>query len=139
MIYGLMENLISKDNIEKIDLNYTDMEFNQPSVMITDYLLALSLIYFGYRIYKRQEEREFKTYFVIAFFALALASFLGGTYHGLLNSLPDILVTILWKLTLLSVGITNFSLAMGYTGFSLDKSKIPQKKALRAKAPSAFK
>ncbi len=61
----------------------------------------------------------------MAFFALALASFVGGTYHGLVDSLPELVAQVLWKITLLVIGTTNFSLAMGYTGFSLTRIKIP--------------
>jgi hypothetical protein len=74
---------------------------------------------------KRQEARDFKKYFVMAFFALALASFTGGTYHGFVDTLPELVAQLLWKATLLAVGVTNFSLAMGYTNFSLKKLKLP--------------
>lgn len=50
---------------------------------------------------------RFSRYWALAFLALALAAFLGGTWHGLLRS------DLLWKATLLAVGVASFGMVAG--------------------------
>jgi hypothetical protein len=50
---------------------------------------------------------RFSRYWALAFLALALAAFSGGTWHGLLRS------DLLWKVTLLAVGVASFGMVAG--------------------------
>jgi hypothetical protein len=49
---------------------------SEPVTMLTDYALGAVSAYLGVRLFR------FSKYWAIAFLALALAAFLGGTWHG---------------------------------------------------------
>ena len=69
--------------------------------MLTDYALGAVSGWLGLRLFRSSK------YWGIAFIALALAAFLGGTWHGVVQS------DLLWKATLLSVGIASFGMVAG--------------------------
>ena len=74
---------------------------SEPVTMLTDYALGAVSAYLGVRLFR------FSRYWAIAFLALALAAFLGGTWHGLVQS------DLLWKATILSVGVASFGMVAG--------------------------
>jgi len=74
---------------------------SEPVTLLTDYALGAVSAYLGVRLLK------FSRYWALAFLALALAAFLGGTWHGLFRS------DVLWKATLLSVGMASFGMVTG--------------------------
>ncbi len=74
---------------------------NEPVTLLTDYALGAVSAWLGLRL------SRFSRFWGIAFLALALAAFLGGTWHGLLQS------DLLWKATVLSVGIASFGMVAG--------------------------
>lgn len=73
----------------------------EPVTMLTDYALGAVSAWLGLRLFR------FSRYWAVAFLALALAAFLGGTWHGFLQS------DLLWKATILSVGVASFGMVMG--------------------------
>lgn len=96
------------------------MQITEPSVMITDYILGVAMAYYGYLMLKRQiPDYKVRKYFVIFFISLSITAFVGGTFHGFTNIFPELLLGVLWKITLFGAGVTSFSLAMGYSVFSL--------------------
>ena len=73
----------------------------EPVTMLTDYALGAVSAYLGVRLFR------FSKYWAIAFLALALAAFLGGTRHGFWQH------HLLWKATILSVGVASFGMVAG--------------------------
>ena len=74
---------------------------SEPVTLLTDYALGAVSAWLGFRLL------GFSRYWAIAFLALALAAFLGGTWHGFLQS------DLLWKATILSVGVASFGMVAG--------------------------
>ena len=74
---------------------------SEPVTMLTDYALGAVSAYLGVRLFR------FSKYWAIAFLALALAAFLGGTWHGFWQH------DLLWKATILSVGVASFGMVAG--------------------------
>jgi hypothetical protein len=74
---------------------------SEPVTMLTDYALGAVSAYLGVRLLR------FSKYWAAAFLALALAAFLGGTWHGLWQH------DLLWKATILSVGVASFGMVAG--------------------------
>lgn len=74
---------------------------NEPVTLLTDYALGVVSAWLGLRLFRCSN------YWAIAFLALALAAFLGGTWHGLFQN------DVLWKATVLSVGVASFGMVAG--------------------------
>ncbi|HEX6318403.1 MAG TPA: hypothetical protein VFZ84_05970 [Burkholderiales bacterium] len=74
---------------------------SEPVTMLTDYALGAVSAYLGVRLFR------FSKYWAIAFLALALAAFLGGTWHGFWPH------DLLWTATILSVGVASFGMVTG--------------------------
>jgi hypothetical protein len=74
---------------------------NEPVTALTDYALAAVSAVLGFRLLQRTR------LWALAFFALALAALLGGTWHGFWRS------DLLWKATTLSVGVASFGMVAG--------------------------
>ena len=74
---------------------------SEPVTMLTDYALGAVSGWLGLRLV------GFAKYWAVAFLALALAAFLGGTWHGFVQS------HLLWKATLLCVGVASFGMVLG--------------------------
>jgi hypothetical protein len=83
---------------------------SEPVTLLTDYALGAVSAYLGVRLFR------FSRYWALAFLALALAAFLGGTWHGLVQS------DLLWKATLLSVGVASFGMVAGSAKKTLSES-----------------
>ena len=74
---------------------------SEPMTALTDYALAGVSAWLGWRL------RGFSRFWALAFVALALAAFLGGTWHGFLHG------DLLWKATTLAVGVASFGMVAG--------------------------
>ena len=83
---------------------------NEPSTVITDYVLGAVSTWVAVRLFR--EESPAKKFWAIAFAALAVGAFLGGTWHGFVHS------ELLWKATVLSVGFASFGMVAG-SGYSM--------------------
>ena len=79
----------------------TAARVNEPVTMLTDYALAAVSVVLGVRLIR------FARFWALAFLALALAAFLGGTWHGFWQN------DLLWKATTLSVGVASFGMVVG--------------------------
>ena len=78
---------------------------SEPMTLVTDYLLAAVTAWLAWRL--RGSAQHSRRWWAVAFAALALGAFLGGTWHGFVQN------TILWKATLLSVGVASFGMVSG--------------------------
>jgi len=77
------------------------MTIHEPMTLATDYMLTIAAAVFAAMLWRSNRM------WALAFVFTALGSFLGGTYHGLLQE------PWLWKLTVLAIGIASFFLLAG--------------------------
>jgi hypothetical protein len=73
----------------------------EPVTTLTDYALAVVCAVLGWKLVSASK------LWAAAFLALAAAALLGGTWHGFVQS------DLLWKATVLSVGIASFAMIAG--------------------------
>lgn len=85
---------------------------NEPMTVITDYALGGVAAWLSFLLFRSAQAA--RQLWALAFAALAAAAFLGGTWHGFLQS------NLLWKATTLSAGIASFGMVAGssYAVFS---------------------
>jgi len=85
----------------------------EPMTVLTDYALAGVTGWLAFALYRSREGRRSRSFWTLAFAALALAALLGGTWHGFAARLPESAVILVWKATVLSVGIASFGMLAG--------------------------
>lgn len=79
----------------------------QADIVLTDYLLAVECLLFTALLSRGGGSfRRVKTAFAMTFAALGLAAFLGGTWHGFFSGAESAFGTLLWTMTLISLGLT---------------------------------
>jgi len=91
------------------------MTISEPMTLLTDYVLAGVTGWLGFLLFKNRESQRSRSWWSMAFAALALGAFLGGTWHGFLQS------DLLWKATVLSVGVAIFGMLVGSAYATLDE------------------
>lgn len=94
--------------------------FDEPSTMMTDYLLAVQCLYF-FLYLSRHRHDSFSHYMKLAFLAIGLAALTGGTVHGFRPVLADGVETALWLMTLYATGVAAFLLSVACFRLSLPK------------------
>jgi len=91
------------------------MEFINPTTITTDYLMSAIGIFFSYRLFvlyrNARQTSSLLWSFAFAFSAAAAAA--GGTYHGIVMEPSGFLASLLWKITVYSVGFASFSMLTG--------------------------
>ena len=70
----------------------------EPDVALTDYALAIECTVFAYLLYRK----ELKVFFGSA----AVASLAGGTVHGFFLDARTLGNAVLWRITLIAIGVT---------------------------------
>jgi hypothetical protein len=85
---------------------------NEPMTVVTDYLLGGIAAWLALLLFRSAQTS--RRLWALAFAALAAAAFLGGIWHGFLQS------NLLWKATTLSAGLASFGMVAGssYAVFS---------------------
>ena len=81
--------------------------------MLTDYALAGVTAWLSGSLARAREGQRSRALWALAFAALALTATLGGTWHGFAPSFAPIAVLLLWKATVLCVGIASFGMLAG--------------------------
>jgi uncharacterized protein DUF6962 len=104
----------------------------EPMTVLTDYALAGVTGGLALALYRSREGRRSRSLWTLAFAALALAAFLGGTWHGFAPRLPESAVILVWKGTVLSVGLASFGMLAGSAAAAAPSTGI--EKALLAVA-----
>lgn len=89
------------------------MTIAEPSTLLTDYALAGVTGWLAWSLFRSREGQRARSFWALAFTALALAAALGGTWHGFAPAFAPIAVVLLWKATVLSVGIASFGMLAG--------------------------
>ncbi len=91
------------------------MTIAEPMTLLTDYLLAAFVFGLAVRLsghYLRCRRRSVR-WWAAGFYASAAAALLGGSYHGFLPYLGSFPAMLLWKATVLSVGVAALCLFAG--------------------------
>lgn len=86
---------------------------DEPVTMLTDYALAGVTGWLGWLLYRARENVRARSFWALAFAALALAAALGGTFHGFFGTLSEGARYLLWKTTVLAVGVASFGMLAG--------------------------
>ena len=88
------------------------MSITEPATMLTDYALGALCLWLGWKLYAPAASRRQTavSLWAGAFFATALASFVGGTFHGFTSILSDSTLEGLWKVTVYLTGFSSFFL-----------------------------
>ena len=86
---------------------------DEPMTMLTDYVLATVAAWLGFLLFRAREGQTSRKYWALAFATLALGSALGGTYHGFASRLDDSTHHLLWKATVLTIGVASFGMTVG--------------------------
>ena len=88
------------------------MTIHEPMTVLTDYALGGVAAWLSLLLFRCPQTS--RRLWALAFAALAAAAFLGGTWHGFLQS------SLLWKATTLSAGVASFGMVAGssYAVFS---------------------
>jgi hypothetical protein len=85
----------------------------EPMTMLTDYVLAGVTARLAWLLFRSREGRRARAFWTLAFAALALAALLGGTWHGFGPRLSEFALALVWKVTVLSVGVASFGMLAG--------------------------
>lgn len=91
------------------------MTIAEPMTLLTDYTLAGVTGWLGWLMFRKREGQAVRWFWALAFAALTVAAVLGGTHHGFAPRLSDGTLHLLWKATVLAVGIANFALLAAST------------------------
>lgn len=86
------------------------MTIAEPSTLLTDYALAGVTGWLAWSLFRVREGHRARSFWALAFAALALAAALGGTWHGFAPAFAPIAVILVWKATVLSVGVASFGM-----------------------------
>ena len=89
------------------------MTIAEPSTLLTDYALAGVTGWLAWSLFRAREGQGARSFWALAFAALALAAALGGTWHGFAPAFAAITVLLVWKATVLSVGVASFGMLAG--------------------------
>ena len=85
----------------------------EPTTLLTDYALAGVTGWLAWSLLRAREGQRARSFWALAFAALALAAALGGTWHGFAPAFAEIAVILVWKATVLCVGIASFGMLAG--------------------------
>ena len=81
----------------------------EPMTLLTDLLLGALCLCFAVRLFRRcdDEDQTSSRLFAAALVSTAVAALAGGVTHGFQPYLSATADTVLWKLTVLSIGVTS--------------------------------
>lgn len=83
---------------------------HEPDVALTDFALAVECALFAGWLYRKAEARGLLLGAFVAFFAaVAAASLFGGVTHGFLTDPGTILARVVWRATLVAIGLGAFA------------------------------
>src|SRR5947209_5649905 len=77
----------------------------EPDVTLTDYALTLECLAFCTVLARPTPGRRIRAIAIALFAALGMASFLGGTVHGFFPGPEGTAYAVLWRGTLLAIGL----------------------------------
>ncbi|MEK6890123.1 MAG: hypothetical protein AABX35_02945 [Nanoarchaeota archaeon] len=81
------------------------MFLQQPAVAITDFILTLETIILAFIILNISVKSKLKGVSFLFYISLALGSLIGGIVHGFFPDIGSFWNLILWKITMISIGL----------------------------------
>mgnify|MGYP001591869940 CR=1 FL=1 len=87
----------------------------EPVTMVTDYVLGIMGLYFAISLHRLNRERAQNSVrlWMWSFAFLSAAAFFGGTSHGFGESLSALSKALIWKCTVMSVGMAGLLMPLG--------------------------
>src|SRR3989304_816379 len=99
------------------------MQISEPVTMLTDYALGAASACFAVSLSRnlRPQNRTCLRLWVLGFAGIAVAAFLGGTYHGFALALSPPALRSLWNITIFSIGMSGAFMVSGVIAASTKK------------------
>ena len=88
------------------------MTIHEPATLATDYLLALLAAWCGWRLGHRANPPQ--RWWSRALFLTAASASIGGTHHGFGPLLGESWSVLLWRATLLCIGLTSAAMSLAF-------------------------
>lgn len=99
------------------------MTISEPVTLLTDYALVAVCGWLGWRLARAADGQASRRLWAAAFLALALSAFAGGTFHGFAPLLGDLAARLLWKFTVITIGVFCFGMMAG-SAYATTKSPL---------------
>ena len=84
----------------------------EPAVTLTDYALAIENAILGWLLCRSARQNEAKRWLAVLFVFIGLAALLGGTVHGFLPDSHGLAHEVLWRATIVTIGLVALAAAM---------------------------
>lgn len=100
------------------------MPTSELTTMLTDYAIALEALIFAgllWRLGSRHPQQSIALWGA-AFLSVAIAAFMGGTYHGFRLLISDQSQRLLWKVTIYAIGFMSLFIMAGTVRSSVPRS-----------------
>ena len=81
--------------------------------LLTDYVMAAVTAWLGLRLFLARDGHAARSFWALAFAAVALGAALGGTYHGFAKVMDQDILQLVWKATILAIGIGSLGMVAG--------------------------
>lgn len=92
------------------DLNGSSRILTEPDVALTDYAVALECAAFAWLLLRPASERgSLRALFAVFFSSIGAAALTGGTVHGFFADENSTAGAVLWRCTLLGLGVATFA------------------------------
>ena len=85
----------------------------EPMTLFTDYVMAGVTGWLGLRLFLARDGQAARSYWTLAFAAVAFGAALGGTYHGFARVMDQHILEWVWKVTVLAIGIGSMGMVAG--------------------------
>ncbi|HKI61771.1 MAG TPA: hypothetical protein VKA31_05710 [Mariprofundaceae bacterium] len=92
-------------------------------VALSDVLVGMLALWLGSRVARHCRSKSLHGALHIVFYAAAAGAWLGAIWHGFYASDQGALSVALWRLTMLSVGVTAYGFALFGTGLLVSKQQ----------------
>jgi hypothetical protein len=93
---------------------------SEPMTVFTDYVLAAVALGLAWRVSQRRPRASVPgRFWAASFAALAVAAFVGGTWHGIPADAAPSLRYLLWSITYVAIGVADLLLLAGATRAAL--------------------
>jgi hypothetical protein len=89
------------------------MTLSEPVTLLTDYALAGVCAWLGWRLARAADGQASRRLWAAALVAVAVSAFAGGTFHGLAPLLGGGAAGLLWKFTVITIGVFCFGMMAG--------------------------
>jgi hypothetical protein len=86
---------------------------SEPMTLVTDYALGAVSAVLGWRLHQDPRQDRARRCWALAFGALAVSAFLGGTHHGFATVMSEALYHLSWKVTVFAIGLFSFGMMAG--------------------------